>query len=392
MFDFISKRNWFFLVSGIIIVAGIIALIAAGLNTGIEFSSGSTMTLVFKEPVQQADLRAAFAELGHSEAIIQHSSKDAYFIEGLVLEPAEKEKLIDDLQAKLETTIRIAEFEDEGNETQGNETQGNETQGNETLALLLGKTIDRGKLSSDLTDLGYADVDIEFASLDSFLIRTRTLEPDEVNQVEQALGQKFGSVSTLDFYSVSAVIAGERVRYTIYAMIVASIGILLYIAWAFRKVASSFRFGVCAIIALAHDVLILLAVFTFFRLQIDSMFIIAIMTVVGYGVNNIIVVFDRIRENRGRHLQADLGTVVNISITETMTRSLNTSLTTLFVLFALYAFGGSTIQNFILALLVGIIVSTYSAICISAQLLVSWENGDFRKLFRWIPSLRRQRS
>jgi preprotein translocase subunit SecF len=386
LFDFISKRNWFFLVSGIIIVAGIIALIVAGLNTGIEFSSGSTMTLVFKEPVQQADLRAAFAELGHSEAIIQHSTKDAYFIEGIVLETAEKEKLIDDLQAQFDTTIRVAEFEAERNETQGNETQGNET-----LALLLGKTIDRGDLSGALIDLGYTDVEIEFASLDSFLIRTRTLEPDEVNQVEQALGQKFGSVSTLDFYSVSAVIAGERVRYTVYAMIVASVGILLYIAWAFRKVASSFRFGVCAIIALIHDVLILLAVFAFLRVQIDSMFIIAMMTVVGYGVNNIIVVFDRIRENRSRHLTANLGTVVNISITETLTRSLNTSLTTLFVLFALYAFGGATIQNFVLALLIGIIVSTYSSICIAAQLLVAWDNGDLGKLFRWIP-LRRQRS
>jgi len=381
LFDFISKRNWFFIVSAIIIIAGVIALIVAGLNTGIEFSSGSTMTLIFREPVQQADLRAEFATLGHSEAIIQHSTKDAYFIEGIELRPAEKEKLIDDLQAKFDTTIRIAEFGAEGNETQGNET----------LALLLGKTINQSDLNDALIDLGYPDVKIEFASLDSFLIRTRTLEPDESKQVEQELAQKFGSVSLLDFYSVSPVIAGERVRYTVYAMIVASVGILLYIAWAFRKLASSFRFGVCAIIALIHDVLILLAIFAFLRVQIDSMFIIAMMTVVGYGVNNIIVVFDRIRENRSRHLNADLGTVVNISITETLSRSLNTSLTTLFVLIALYAFGGATIQNFILALLIGIIVSTYSSLFIAAQLLVAWDQGDFGKLFGWIP-LRRRRS
>jgi preprotein translocase subunit SecF len=381
LFDFISKRNWFFIVSGAIIIAGIIALIVAGLNTGIEFSSGSTMTLVFREPVQQADLRAEFATLGHSEAIIQHSTKDAYILEDINLKPAEKEGLIDDLQARFDTTIRIAEFGAEGNETQGNET----------LALLLGKTIDPGDLSGALTSLGYTNVDIELASLDSFLIRTRTLEPDESKQLEQSLAQKFGTVSLLDFYSVSAVIAGERVRYTVYAMIVASVGILLYIAWAFRKLASSFRFGVCAIIALIHDVLILLAIFAFLRIQIDSMFIIAMMTVVGYGVNNIIVVFDRIRENRSRHLQANLGTVVNISITETLTRSLNTSLTTLFVLIALYAFGGATIQNFILALLIGIIVSTYSSLFIAGQLLVAWDNGDFAKLFGWLP-IRRQRS
>ncbi len=380
MFDFISKRNWFFLASAIIIAAGIIALIVAGLNTGIEFSSGSTMTLVFEEPVQQADLRTEFADLGHSEAMIQHSTKDSYFLRGLELEPAEKELLIDELQARFDTTIRVAEFK-----------TGNETGGNETLALLLGKTIDPADLSGALTELGYTDVNIEFVSLDSFLIRTRTLEPDENIQVEQALSQKFGPVSILDFYSVSPVIAGERVRYTIYAMIVASVGILLYIAWSFRKLASSFRYGVCAIVALIHDVLILLAIFVFLRVQIDSMFIIAMLTVVGYGVNNIIVVFDRIRENRSKHLQADLGTVVNISITETLSRSLNTSLTTLFVLIALYAFGGTTIQNFVLALLIGVIVSTYSSLFIAAQLLVSWENGDFGKLFRWLP-LRRQQS
>lgn len=380
MLDFISKRNWFFLASAIIIAAGIIALIVAGLNTGIEFSSGSTMTLVFEKPVQQADLRAVFAELGHSEAMIQHSTKDSYFLGGLQLEPAEKESLIDELQERFDTTIRVAEFK-----------RGNETEGNETLALLLGKTIDQNDLGDALTDLEYTDVNIEFAYLDSFLIRTRTLEPDENIQVEQTLEQKFGAVSLLDFYSVSPVIAGERVRYTVYAMIVASVGILLYIAWSFRKLASSFRYGLCAIVALIHDVLILLAIFAFLRVQIDSMFIIAMLTVVGYGVNNIIVVFDRIRENRSKHLQADLSTVVNISITETLSRSLNTSLTTLFVLIALYAFGGATIQNFVLALLIGVIVSTYSSLFIAAQLLVSWENGDFGKLFRWLP-LRRQQS
>lgn len=368
MFDFTSKRNWLFLVSAIIIVAGIITLIIAGLNTGIEFSSGSTMTLVFEEPVQQADLRASFAELGHPEAIIQHSNKDAYILQDISLNSAEKEALIDNLQERFDTTIRIAEFG-----TRGNETQGNETQGNETLALLLGKTINQDELSNALIELGYQDVVIGFSSLDSYLIRTRMLEPDESNQVEQTLAQKFGPVSLLDFYSVSAVIAGERVRYTVYAMIVASVGILLYIAWAFRKVASPFRFGLCAIIALIHDVLILLAIFAFLRVQIDSMFIIAIMTVVGYGVNNIIVVFDRLRENRSRFINITFDDVVNISLTETLSRSLNTSLTTLFVLFALYAFGGTTIQNFVLALLIGVIVSTYSSLFIAPQLLVAWE-------------------
>jgi preprotein translocase subunit SecF len=140
-----------------------------------------------------------------------------------------------------------------------------------------------------------------------------------------------------------------------------------------------------------HDILIVLTIFSLFRLEVNSFFIIAILTVIGYGVNNIIVVFDRIRENRGRHINASLDTVVNISITETLTRSLNTSLTTLFVLLALFLFGGSTIHNFVLALIVGVVACAYSSLFIASQLLVAWDHGELARLFKWIP-LRRQGS
>lgn len=380
MFNFVISRKWFFLASALIIIAGIIVLVVAGLNLGIEFSSGSTMTLVFEEPVGQANLRAAFADLGHTKAIIQHSDKDAFVLQGLALSPDERDELVDTLQTKFDTTIRLAEF-----------GIGNETTGNSTIALMFGKTMDQSDLSNELETLGYSEVSIEQTTLDSFLVRTKTLSSEEQDQIEQALEQQFGPLALLDLYSISPVVATERVRYTIYAVIVSAVAILLYIVWAFRKLAHFFRYGVCAIIALVHDVLVLLAIFAMLRAEVDAMFIIAVLTVIGYGVNNIIVVFDRIRENRARYPSADLETTVNIGLTETLTRSVNTSLTTLFALFALFAFGGTTIHNFVLALIIGIIVSTYSSIFIAGQLLVSWERGDFSWLYRWIPIRRKQR-
>jgi len=411
LLDFVSKRKWFFLASGIIIVAGIIALIVSGLNLGLEFSSGTTMTIVFKDTVEQGALRTALADLEHSNAIIQRSPQDAFLVQGLALSAGqnerdkEKAQLIDNLQTKYGTTIRIAEFgslgnatagnttpgnETAGNETLGNETQGNATSGNMTLALIFGKPVAPGDLSNELETLGYTGLGIEQTTLDLYLVRTKTVSTVEQVQIQQALDQKFGSMDYLDFATISPEVSGQRVKYNIYAIIAASVAILLYMAWAFRKLASPFLYGACAIVALVHDILIMLAVFVIFRIEIDSMFIIAILTIIGFGVNNVIVVFDRLRESKVLESRFDLATRVNMGITETITRSINTSLTVLFTLFALYAFGGSTIHNFMLALIVGVVASTYSSLFIAGQLLVSWESGDFGKLFSWLPIRRKQ--
>ena len=396
MLDFVSKRKWFFLASGIIIVAGIIALIVSGLNLGLEFSSGTSMTMVFEDRVEQGALRTALADLGHSNAIIQRSPQDAFLVQGMALSPGQKERekeeaqLANSLQSKYGTTIRIAEFGSLGNTTSGNETQGNATSGNMTLALIFGKTIAPSDLSSELETLGYTGVSIEQTTLDTYLVRTKPISTVEQGQIQQALEQKFGSMDYLDFGTISPEVSGQRVKYNIYAIIACAVAILLYMAWAFRKLASPFRYGTCAIVALLHDVLIMLAVFAIFRIEIDSMFIIAILTIIGFGVNNVIVVFDRLRESKIVESRFDLATRVNMGITETVTRSINTSLTVLFTLFALYAFGGSTIHNFMLALIVGVIASTYSSLFIAGQLLVSWEHGDFGKLFSWLPIRRRQ--
>ena len=392
MLDFVSKRKWFFLASGIIIVAGIIALIVSGLNLGLEFSSGTTMTMVFEDRVEQGALRTALADLGHSNAIIQRSARDAFLVQGLTLSSDEKDKLINDLQTRFDTTIRIAEFG-----SVGNATAGNETIGNTTLALMFGKEIAQSDLGNvtvvsgnETVALGDPKLNMKQATLDSYLIRTSPVSTKEQAQIKQTLQQKFGPTDYLDFATISPEVSGQRVKYNIYAIIAAAVAILLYMAWAFRKLASPFRYGTCALVALLQDVLIMLAVFAIFRIEIDSMFIIAVLTIIGFGVNNVIVVFDRLRESKIVESRFDLATRVNMGITETITRSINTSLTVLFTLFALYAFGGSTIHNFMLALIVGVIASTYSSLFIAGQLLVSWERGDLGKLFSWLPIRRRQ--
>ena len=390
MLDFVSKRKWFFLASGIIIVAGIIALIVSGLNLGLEFSSGTTMTIVFKDRVEQGTLRTALADLGHPNAIIQRSPQDAFLVQGLALSSDEKDKLITDLQTRYATTIRVAEFGSLENATAGNETTGNATTENTILALMFGKTIAPSDLSNELETLGYTGLSIEQTTLDLYLVRTKTISTVEQVQIQQALDQKFGSMDYLDFATISPEVSGQRVKYNIYAIIAASVAILLYMAWAFRKMARPFLYGTCAIVALVHDILIMLAVFAIFRIEVDSMFIIAILTIIGFGVNNVIVVFDRLRESKILESRFNLATRVNMGITETITRSINTSLTVLFTCFALYAFGGSTIHNFMLALIVGVIASTYSSLFIAGQLLVSWESGDFGKLFSWLPIRRKQ--
>jgi len=387
LFDFVSKRKWFFLGSGVVILIGIISLIVSGLNLGLDFKPGVTMTLVFSEPVEQESLRASLAEIGYSDAVIQHSPKDAFLLEDFAPDPQEKDQLAEELQAEFGTTTRTAAFAPEG-------------VGNGTLALIFGKTVSEVDLGDELDNLGYGNITFTSASLDSFLVRIGEREEQdseaaatdipEQDRIKEALLAEFGPVDYLEYDSISQAVASERVRYTGYAMLVAAIGILLYIAWSFRKLVSSFRFGVCAILALIHDVLIVLAVFSLFRLEVNSMFIIAVLTVIGYGVNNIIVVFDRIRENRSRHLNATFDTTVNISITETLTRSLNTSLTTLLVLLALALFGGPTIYNFVLALIIGVVACTYSSLFIASQLLVAWDHGELARLFKWIPIRRKE--
>jgi preprotein translocase SecF subunit len=175
-------------------------------------------------------------------------------------------------------------------------------------------------------------------------------------------------------------VASETTLRAVLAVLAASVCILLYVWFSFRKVAKPWRYGACAIIALLHDVLVVVGIFSILgwllSIQIDTLFITALLTVVGFSVHDTIVVFDRIRENLQRRSSETFEQVVNASLIQTMSRSLNTSLTVIFTLSALTLFGGVTVRTFTLTLLIGIISGTYSSIFNASMLLVIWEKGE----------------
>ncbi len=207
-------------------------------------------------------------------------------------------------------------------------------------------------------------------------VRTSPIDPSQNIKLISFLPK---DVTEREFETIGPVIGQETTLNALKAVGIASILIILYITWSFRKVpkpASSFRFGVCAIIALIHDVLVVVGIFAilghFFKVEVDSLFVTAILTGICFSVHDTSVVFDRIRENLKKRGGADFPKTVNESIVQTIGRSLNTSLTVILVLIALLLFGGDSIRLFVVALLIGITSGTYSSIFNASPLLVLW--------------------
>ena len=244
--------------------------------------------------------------------------------------------------------------------------------------------VSQDELEQELASLGYTG-DVE-ESEGNFLIRTVQLTSTEKAELKEDLAEKFGTVNEKSFENVDPVIATETARVAGIAVAVAAVGILLYVTWAFHRMPRPFHYGTCAIIALVHDLLVVLGVFSILGAalgwEVNLMFITGVLAVIGYSVNNTVVVFDRIRENLYRGISADFEVVVNNSLVETLSRSLNTSLTTVVVVVALILFVGTSIQNFSVTLLVGILAGTYSSLCIAPLLLVVWEKGGWGGLIR----------
>ena len=304
MIDFVGKRQWFFLISWLLVIMGIAALIVSTvrlgspLRLGTDFTGGTSMILQFTPPVEQSQLREEMAKLGYEEATIQNAGEGSFIIHTQEITSSDANALVQALGANLDAQVQIS---------------------NETFA--------------------------------------------------------------------SGVVGASTARNAVIAVIVAAIAMLLYIIWAFRRMPSPFRWGTVAIVALLHDVFIVVGVFAILGLlagvEIDALFITGLLTVVGYSVNNTVVVFDRIRENKARGLSSDFAVTVNSSIVETLGRCLNTSLTTFFVVLALFLFGGATIHYFILVLLLGVTIGAYDSVCIAGELLVVWEKRDWRSLMPW---------
>lgn len=218
------------------------------------------------------------------------------------------------------------------------------------------------------------------------VIRTEPMEQVTKEKAVIALDKKYPGIKENTYETVGATVGNETQSNAVKAVIIASLAILAYIAIVFQEVSrpvASWKFGVCAIAALLHDVLVVVGLFAilgyFFGVEVDSLFITALLTVMGFSVHDTIVVFDRIRENLKKNINLPFEEVVNNSILETLNRSLNTSLTVLLVLFILLLFGGENIRWFIVALLIGIASGTYSSIFNASPLLVVWYEWDKKK-------------
>jgi len=298
MFNIVEKRHWYFLLSALIIIPGLVAMIYSIIAFGspvklsIDFTGGTLLELSFDQAVQPADVRQVLAE--------------------------------NDFPGSAVTTT--------------------------------------------------AD--------DTVLIRTKPMEPEAKTGIMNALEQAFGGVEELRFESVGPAVGAEVTRTASIAVAVAALFILAFIIFAFRKVPNAFRYGVCAIAAMVHDILVTVGLFSLAGLilnwEADALFLTALLTVIGFSVQDTIVVFDRIRENIPKRRGETYETIVNRSLLETIHRSLATQLNAIFVLIALLLFGGATTKQFVAVLLVGLLSGTYSSIFNAVPLLVAWETGKIR--------------
>ena len=233
-----------------------------------------------------------------------------------------------------------------------------------------------GALQKVVDEMQLGAAPVQPTNSGTFVIRTRELSPEQHQELLKKFSDSLGELREERYESIGPTISAEVTRRAFYQLILVSLAILAYIAWAFRRVPkplSSWRFGWAAVIALIHDLLIVMGVFAMLGktrgVEVDALFVTALLTVLGFSVHDTIIVFDRIRENLRRLSGQTFANIVSRSINQTIVRSINTSTTVIFVLIALLLFGGESTRYFVLALLIGIVVGTYSSIFIASPLL-----------------------
>lgn len=241
------------------------------------------------------------------------------------------------------------------------------------------------QVEESLVDLNLQSLKIQPSDELDFLIRFEDIEEETHQQILENLrsieidGVENNELTENRFEAIGPVIGSELKTKAIESIIIVLLFIILYIAYAFRKISkpvASWKYGLSAIIALAHDILIITGVFSILgyllNIEVDVLFVTALLTILGFSVHDTIVTFDRTRENLYKNQDKTFDEIVNISVNQTIVRSINTSVTTLFVLLAIYFFGGESIQNFVLALILGVIIGTYSSIFLASPLLTVW--------------------
>jgi len=362
VFDIIGKRRWFFLFSLLITVPGLLFIVATpinndiGLKFSIDYTGGTRWAIKFEDPNVTAEaVRAELATLGQPEATVVTTGSGFFDIKLSKLDLLPSEPVPTPTPAV--TASPAASADPSASPAASGEPSP----------------------SPSATPVPGGNTQIPTEG--------------EMGAIATALQAKFGKISEqASLSSIGAVVSSDLIGQAILLIVIGSLGILLWITLRFRDV----KMGVTALVALVHDVIVVLGIFavlgTFIGLEIDALFVTAMLTVIGFSVHDTIVVFDRIRENRVRHVGEPFAEVVNHSILQTFGRSITTSFTVVLTLFALLLFGGSATTEFVLALLIGIVSGTYSSIFNASPLLVVWTEWDERRKARAVPTAARRRT
>jgi preprotein translocase subunit SecF len=372
LFDIVGKRKWFFLFSLLITIPGVLFILltpltngVAGLKFSIDYTGGTEWSIRFADSEVTADqVRLELAVLGQEDAQVTRTGRG----------------FLDIRMSKLD--LRDVEPAPTAGPTENPVASGASAAPTTapTPTATPGPTGTPGPTDTPSP----TETPIPGAA-------TAVPTQGEIGAIATALQVKFGPIAEqAKLSSIGAVVSSDLINQAFLLILVGSAGILAWITLRFRDV----KFGVTALVALLHDVIVVLGIFamlgTFFAVKVDGLFVTAMLTVIGFSVHDTIVVFDRIRENRARHAGEPFAEVVNHSILQTFGRSITTSFTVVLTLATLILFGGSATQEFVLALLIGIISGTYSSIFNAAPLLVVWQEYEDRRRGRLAPGKSRR--
>lgn len=400
MFKLVERRRYYFLFSGILILVGLATLVYSTIATGtpmqlsIDFTGGTLLSLQFEESVDEQDIRDVLKDFNLDDIIVQKlSSVDPPELAEDSRWSVNSAEPLDDrgFDVLVATLSSVEEIDKSASSHRTLEEGGivtlqfDETTDQEMLRLALGEFNDANAAtipSLDVDSLVVVTIPSSYPDGSRWSVRTDELSVDQVLDIESRLENEVAPLdrTATENSQVSESVGREVTWAALVATLVATGVILLWIYFAFRKVPHPIRYGACAIVAMVHDILVMVSVMSIMGLildwQVDALFLTALLTVVGFSVQDSIVVFDRIRENIPRRRGESYELIVNRSVLETIHRSLATQLNAIFVMIAIVIFGGETIRQFVVILLVGLTSGTYSSIFIAVPLLVAWSKGE----------------
>ncbi len=378
MIDFIGFRKFFVIISLVVLVPCVVALGIWQLEPGIDFEGGLEMEVRFLGDVSAADVEQSLADADFASVDVL-SSDDATFI---VRVGAPADGGAAPAPAVLEPQIAAALGDFETVESQINDDD-------TTLEIWFPASVSQEDIRDALGTVDLSGARIQATGDSAFKLRAQergngTIEDIRID-IDAALRAEIGPIFILQSAAVSGILSSEIAKDAAIAVVVAAIAIMIFISLAFRRLPNPGVYGVAAIVALLHDITIVVGVFSILGrvadVEINAFFVTGLLAIIGYSVNDTIVVFDRIRENQLNDPTARLRHTVNAAITQSLGRSLNTSITLILALMALMLIGGETVRPLVLVLLAGAIAGTYSSIAVAAQIVVLWEEGSIQRLF-----------